>query len=241
MAIGKILVVDDEPGLRQTLVDFLQISQFQVTEAASLAQMWRSLRQDGSVDLILLDLNLPDGDGLHTCQTIRSDFDCGIIIMTGRDDQFDKVLGLETGADDYICKPFELRELLARIRSVLRRVSARFEPVERKRYRFGDWTFDPSNWRLVSEDAGAVQLTQYEALLLGHLLEDAGRPVSRDFLVSSLSGHSHQPFDRSVDNLVSRLRRKLAAKAGGPFEIKAARGVGYQFLGEVRVELMTRQ
>lgn len=239
MTIHKILIVDDEPDLRSATRGMFELNSFEVFEAHTLAQMWITLREKPDIDVVLLDLNLPDGDGLQTCGKIRNEFDCGIIITTGRNDHIDKIIGLESGADDYVCKPIELRELVARARSVIRRSCPPEDLTKKTLYRFSDWTFDPATWKAENRQSGSVAMTRFESLLLQMLLEHAGAPVSRDKLTSSLSGHSAQAFDRSIDNLVSRVRKKLSLTSNGDVAIKSVRGIGYQFSGDVLTEVQT--
>lgn len=233
MSLERILIVDDEPGIRQAVKLALEGAQFTVTEASSLTQMWQIFRQPDPIDLLILDLNLPDGDGLQACQKVRLSHDVGIIMLTGRTDAIDRIIGLEAGADDYMPKPFELRELIARVRSVLRRVKNNGPTHIQVKFYFDGWVFNPSDWTLIHDTLGDVALTQFEAILLEKLLDGHGRAQSRDELTGALVGRHHQPLDRSVDNLVSRVRKKLSMNEDSKNRIKAIRGIGYQFFGSL--------
>lgn len=236
MPVNKILIVDDAADLRHAIREMFEINNFDVFEAHSLAQMWITLRQNPEIDVVLLDLNLPDGDGLQTCRKISTEFDCGLIIMTGRNDHIDKIIGLESGADDYVCKPFELRELVARVRSVIRRARAKSEVSTKSLYSFDDKIFDPTSWKVTNGGTEEVQLTHHESLLLKLLLENAGTQVSRDDLSTTILGHKPRTDDRSIDNLVSRVRKKLHFSTDSQSAILSIRGVGYQFAGDVQIK-----
>ncbi len=232
-----ILVVDDEREIRHILRTALEREAFRVREAGSLHQMWQSIDRDGMPDLLLLDLNLPDGDGLNAASQITSKIDIPIIILSGRGSTVDKVTGLELGADDYISKPFELSEVVARVKSVLRRTVGNTEAHQHTEdcYQFGAWHYDAGNWKLTHPQHGEAALTQFEAKLLHLFLEGRGQALSRQFLADELGGRDYHPLDRSIDNLVSRLRKKLSVDGESGARIRAVRGVGYQFLGDVRV------
>ncbi len=231
---AEILLVDDEPALRDVVRSALEQARFAVHEAGSLTQMWQLLKQRPATNLILLDLNLPDGDALSIAASLRERFEGGVIVITGRSDPVDRIVGLETGADDYLAKPLDLRELIARVRSVLRRVGGLDRGRSHSVYRFDRWTYDAAAWRLSHDEDGDVALTQYEAALLRLFLESNGQTLSRSFLAQSLGGRPHEPQDRSIDNLVSRLRKKLARDPQTGRRIRAVRGIGYQMVGEIQ-------
>ena len=216
-----ILIVDDELEIRHLLRAALEKSAFHVREANSVGALWQSLNRFGHPDLILLDLTLPDGDGIEAAQELRVQYNIPVIMVTGRVDSIDKIIGLESGADDYISKPFDLRELVARVRSVLRR-SGQTTPVQHDMiFVFDDWRYDPNTWALEHADIGPVRLTQYEAKLLHQLLETNGKVLTRKALAEVLGGRDYHPQDRSIDNLVSRLRKKLNAVKGSPDRIRS--------------------
>jgi DNA-binding response OmpR family regulator len=191
--------------------------------------------------LVLLDLGLPGEDGFSIARQLREHHRCGLVIVTGRGDAIDKVVGLEVGADDYVTKPFDLRELLARIKAVLRRTTPA-EPVaspaasvaaSRDVLRFLGWTLDVPARRLMSPDGQDVALTTGEYDLLLAFARHAGRVLSRDFLLENTRGREAGPFDRTIDVQVGRLRKKLEPDAENPQIIKSVRGAGYIFVPPV--------
>ena len=230
----RILVVDDDPGIRRLLTRFLSAEGFDLAAVADGDSMWRKL-QVWPCDLIVLDLRLPGGeDGLGIARQLREESDVALIMLSGRSDCVDKVVGLELGADDYVTKPFDPRELLARIRSALRRSGRlRFhhsapEPAG-KTYRFSGWKLDFGR-RLLTSPAGApVELTSYEFQLLAILVCRPGRPLSRDQIAELIAHRQRGPDDRSIDVLIGKLRRKLNDDPRTPRLIKTVRGVGYLF------------
>ena len=230
-----ILVVDDDPDTREELEQYLTGKGFRVTTADGGAAMRQVLERDAA-DLIILDLRMPGEDGLALTSRIRKSSDAGIIILTGTGDEVDHVVGLELGADDFVSKPADLRQLLARIRSVLRRVGAAsgeragdHPPL----LAFADWTLDLAARQLTSPQGSEVSLTTAEFDLIAGMAKSANRVLSRDQLLEMIHGRDWSPFDRSVDNLVSRLRRKIEADAKDPKLIKTVRGVGYVFTPKV--------
>jgi len=187
------------------------------------------------VDLVILDLKLPDEDGLAIARRLRESLDLPIIILTGRKEEVDRVMGLELGADDYVTKPFSQRELLARIKAVLRRAQTlpRAREPGKGRLGFDRWILDLGRRELVDEAGTGVPLSSGEFRLLTALLERPGMVLSRDQLLDLTRGRSAQPFDRSIDNQVSRLRKKIERDPRNPELIKTAWGDGYSFAGEV--------
>jgi len=184
--------------------------------------------------LVLLDLGLPGEDGFTIARQLREHWHCGLVIVTGRGDSVDKVVGLEVGADDYVTKPFDLRELLARIKAVLRRIApdesssgATVAASARSKFRFADWQLDTSARRLTSPQGQDVALTTGEFDLLCAFAQHAGRVLSRDFLLEQTRGREAGPFDRTIDVQVGRLRKKLEVDAEVPQIIKSVRGAGY--------------
>lgn len=231
----RILVVDDDPEIGALLSRYLSGVGFAVAVASDGAQL-RAQLQESAIDLMLLDLGLPDEDGLSLLRQFRDSWKGPVIVISGRGDSVEKVIGLELGADDYVAKPFDLRELLARIRSVLRRaVPAAPAPEanrEVRRLRFDQFELDLASHRLTRGDV-EVPLTTGEFRLLRALLSRAHQVLSRDELMSALHGREAGPFDRAIDMQLGRLRRKLGDSAARPRLIKAVRGEGYLFAADV--------
>ncbi|MFC3443134.1 response regulator [Sphingobium rhizovicinum] len=224
---ATILVVDDDADIRDLIVGQLQQENYRLLGAANLAELRRYLKEE-PIDLIVLDLNLPDGDGLSLCRELRADgSDVQIIMVTARGSAIDRVLGLELGADDYLTKPFEPRELLVRIRNLLRR--GRHDPAPRTatmRYaQFGPWRLDLQQRRLIAPDDRLVMLSSAEFRLLNRFLEEPNVVLARETLLPERRATA--AFDRSIDLQVSRLRQKLAAIPGGDELILTVRGEGY--------------
>jgi two-component system, OmpR family, response regulator len=236
-----IAILDDEVDITQLLANYLQGHGFRVTQLHSGRALTALMPVDPPA-LVLLDLGLPGEDGFSIARQLREHWRCGLVIVTGRGDAVDKVVGLEVGADDYVTKPFDLRELLARIKAVLRRVAAA-EPAEsiaatqaapaRTRLRFGGWVLDTAARRLTGEQGQDTPLTGGEFDLLCAFTQHAGRVLSRDFLLEQTRGRSAAPFDRTIDVQVGRLRKKLEADADDPQIIKSVRGAGYIFVPPV--------
>ena len=237
-ATVHIVVVDDDPDIRDVVAEYLVNEGFRVSGAAEGAEMRRTLVSD-KVDLILLDLRLPGEDGLSLLKELQLRPEIGVIILTGKDDVVDRVTGLELGADDYITKPFHLRELLARVRSVLRRTpdserSARDKTATGGEVaHFAGWELDRAHRRLRSPSREDVELTSGEFDLLTAFLEHPKRPLTRDQLLDLARGRAAEAFDRSIDVMVGRLRRKLEIDPKRPEIIKTVHGVGYAFAVDV--------
>ena len=230
-----ILVVDDDPEIRHLLRQYLEKNGYQVTAVAEGGGMWMTLERS-RVDLIVLDLMLPGVDGLELCRDLRARSKVPVIMLTARGDEMDRVLGLEMGADDYLAKPFSARELLARIKVVLRRV--RDLPVDPladspERLAFNGWTLDTRTQHLTSPDGLVVPLSQAEFRLLQTLLIHPNRALTRDQLLDLTQGRDARPFDRSIDVLIGRLRRHLSDDAREPELIKTVRGRGYMLAARV--------
>ncbi len=230
VARERVLVVDDDPAICRLLARFLGGEGFEVETVTSGRSMWQRL-ESWPCDLLILDLRLPSGeDGLSLARSIRQQSEIAIIMLTGRSDCVDKVVGLEVGADDYVTKPFEPRELLARIRSVLRRAGSPANGLgHRELLRFAGWTFDVDQRVLTSPDGEPVDLTSYEFELLAALATRPGRPLSRDMILEIIAHRQWGPDDRSIDVLVGKLRRKLNDNPRSPELIKTVRGLGYVF------------
>jgi two-component system OmpR family response regulator len=229
---GQVIVVDDDPSFRQMLTRFLEEHSVPVKAASSRAELNREL-EGVEPGLIVLDIKLGQDDGLDLLRDIRSSSDVPVIVMTGhRSDEIDRIVGLELGADDYLLKPFNPRELLARIRAVLRRQemgrAARARDPERGGYRFGGWRLERRGRRLLDENDAHVSLSKGEYALLLAFLEAPHRPLSREHLLQATRVHE-DIFDRSIDVQVLRLRRKLEPTPRAPRVILTERGVGYVF------------
>lgn len=236
-AAKHVLIVDDEPKVRLLLRRCFEQDGYRVSEAQTEAEVLDCLA-GGCVDLITLDLSLGQEDGLSIARTIRSRMDVPIVMVTGKGDTIDRVVGLELGADDYISKPFHVREVLARVRSVLRRTDAQrkssAEPTENvERYTFDDWLVDFSTLELTSRDGTSRDLTTTDFKLLEVFVKNPKRVLTRDQLMDRLRGHDWAPLDRSIDNQVARLRRKIEREPKHPKLIKTVRGAGYSFTAEV--------
>lgn len=226
---ANILVVDDDPAIRELVRDYLVEHDLQVSTAASGAEMDKVLGSE-MVDLVILDLKLPDEDGLVIARRLREKLDIPIIILTGsRKEEVDRVMGLELGADDYVTKPFSQRELLARIKAVLRRTEVKraARRVETTRaYRFAGWELNTGLRRLKSPGGEMVELTNSEYALLVAFLRSPQKVLSRDQLLESSRLHD-DIYDRSIDVQILRLRRKIEVKANEPKLIRTERGAGY--------------
>lgn len=231
---NHILVVDDDPSIRELLAEYLAENDFRVTTAATGAEMTQAL-QEQVIDLVLLDLRLGGEDGMQLARQLRETRDVPVIILTGKRDEADRVMGLEIAADDYVTKPFSNRELLARIRAVLRRYRVRREAavpavdVKRRAYRFAGWELNLLVRRLTAPDGRRVELSNGEFNLLLALCEAPQRVLSRDQLLELSRLHGAEVYDRSIDVQVLRLRRKIEVDASAPQFIRTERGVGYLF------------
>jgi DNA-binding response OmpR family regulator len=225
-----ILVVDDEAEVRDMLSEFLTGHGFRVVLAASSAEA-RQLMLQAPLELALLDVTMPGEDGLSLAQHFRRNYPVGIILVTAKDDIVDRVVGLEIGADDYVVKPFDPRELLARVRSVLRRTSSTgAAELGQGRVRFGRCVLDLQSHRLYGEDALEVPLTSMEFDLLAAFAQRPNRVLSRDQILSLTQSRDWQPCDRSVDIRVARLRKRIEHDPDKPQVIKTIRGTGYMFV-----------
>lgn len=235
----RVLIVDDEAEVRALLRSGLEPEGFEVSEAKDGAGLMSHLDAH-PVDLVTLDVRLSGEDGFTLAREVRAKHNVPIVMISGKGDMIDRVVGLELGADDYIAKPFHMREVLARIRAVLRRYSA---PASVKapsasadaspRYAFEGWTLDMGRRELKSPGGSPCELTTAEFNLLATFVERPGRVLSRDELMDLLKGHDWTPLDRSIDGLVARLRKKIE-HGECPQLVKTVRGVGYVFAGQVR-------
>ncbi len=228
-----ILIVDDDPRICRLLARFLSQEGFK-TQSAQNGQEMRDAIKAGGIDLVLLDLVLPGDDGLSLARWLRGESQIPIIFLTGKGETVDKVVGLEIGADDYVTKPFEQIELLARIRSVLRRSEGRRETppppaFENEVMHFGGWQLDVAAHRLIAPDGAEVPLTNAQFRLLRALAGAPNRVLSRDQLLDLAWSRDWDATDRTVDIHISQLRRKLRDDADKPQLIKTVRGAGYMF------------
>ena len=238
-----ILIVDDDPQIRALLRRYLEPEGFAIDEAATKNDVDQAFRQH-AYDLVLLDIILEHDSGLEIARAIRAAHRTPIIFITGKSDVVDRIVGLELGADDYIAKPFHLREILARIRCVLRRVSANNADASAfpgfsdaaDCLEFEGWRFYPSARKLLDPDGSETQLTTGEYNLLSALAKRPQRPLSRDQLMTLIAGREWAPYDRAIDSQVRRLRKKLEPDPGAPRLIKTVRGVGYMFAAEVHAD-----
>lgn len=235
----RILVVDDDPEIRSLLSRYLASQGFE-TAVAGCRQAFEDQFESINPDLIILDVMLPDGSGLDICQRLRlSDCVVPLILLTALKEDIDRIIGLEIGADDYLVKPFVPRELSARIRAVLRRSNARNSGLPSvKEYRFAQFVVEPKRRCLFHLDSGPIELTGAEFDLLSIFLSNPGRLLARDDLVKKMQGRTYVPSNRSVDVLVSRLRRKML-QATPELLFRAIRNGGYQLT--VPVEIVYNQ
>jgi two-component system, OmpR family, response regulator len=229
----SILMVDDDAQIRQLLSDYLSDFGMSVVAVGDGKAMQEALKQS-SFDLVILDLMLPGEDGLSLCRSLRAESDIPILMLTARGEAMDRVVGLELGADDYIVKPFEPRELVARIQTILRR--ARGKPESRKEQNeaeFRGWRLNYVLRHLVSPKELVIPLSNAEFRLLTVFIENPNRILTREFLLDSARGRDMDIFDRSIDILVSRVRQKLNDDSRTPTLIKTVRGEGYLFDAKV--------
>jgi DNA-binding response OmpR family regulator len=235
----NVLIVDDEAEVRALLRDYFELEGYRVSEAGDGAAM-RSHLEKHPVTLITLDINLPGQDGFALAREIRAQRNVPIIMISGKQDPIDQVIGLELGADDYITKPFNLREVLARVRAVLRRYQHDERPAasltgqSNDRYGFDGFVLSIPRRELTDANGRVVELTAAEFNLLELLVMRPARVMTRDNIMDALKGHDWSPMDRSIDTLVARLRKKVEGDTDHPRLIKTVRGVGYVFAAEVR-------
>jgi DNA-binding response OmpR family regulator len=245
-----IAVLDDDADITELLGNYLRGQGFRVSETHKGAALM-ALMADDTPDLVLLDLGLPGEDGFAIARRLREHWQCGLVIVTGRGDAVDKIVGLEIGADDYVTKPFDLRELLARIKAVLRRTDGKayagaaaprpptvpgVEPPARECCRFAGWLLDLRARRLHSPAGAEVALTNGEFELLAVFASHPERVLSRDFLLENTRGREAGPFDRTVDVQIGRLRKKIEPDPQDPRILKSVRGAGYILVAPVTRE-----
>ncbi|WP_269219774.1 response regulator [Brevundimonas vesicularis] len=229
-AAPVLLVVDDDREIRNLLSDHLEQHGFRTVKAADGRAMKAAL-EAGPVDLVVLDLNLPDEDGLSLCRGIRAASKTPVIILTARGDPIDRIVGLEMGADDYMAKPFEPRELVARIRTVLRRTGGEATAIEGRHADFSGWSLDIASRALTAPDGRLAPLSGADFDLLHALVRNGGKPLSRE-RIRALSTVADAD-DRAIDLRVSRLRQKLGDDAKAPALIRTVRSLGYMLAGPV--------
>ncbi|MBV7265340.1 response regulator [Erythrobacter ani] len=238
----SVLLVDDEPTLREPLAEYLTGQGFAVTEAQSAAAA-RSALASAAPDIALLDIMMPGEDGLSLCRHLVETRKLPVIFLTARSEPTDRIVGLELGADDYVVKPFEPRELVARIRTVLRRVARGPSPdaeAEDWLYEFEGWQLDPLKRKLCDPEGVTVPVSTAEFRLLRAFLDRPRAVLDRDQLLDMVQGRTAHLFDRAVDNQVSRLRRKIEADTRNPQFIQTVRGGGYRFAADVRRKVPDR-
>ncbi len=225
-----ILVIDDEPKIVKLAQDYLEQSGFRVTAAADGTTALAAARHERP-DLVVLDLNLPGMDGLDVCRALRRDSDVPVIMLTARDEEADRLIGLELGADDYITKPFSPRELVARVRAVLRRAQGGVRTAGL--IRAGDLEIDLNGFR-VSRAGEPIHLTRTEFSLLATLAQHPGQAFSRDQLMDRVYGVAYAGADRSIDAHIKNLRQKIEADPANPRYVLTVYGIGYKFTDEAR-------
>lgn len=234
----KILLVDDDEIFSRIIIRYLANHEFEIHLASNVKTAYEILLKI-NIDLALVDLNLPDGHGFDLSHYIRANTTAGIIIVTGSNEQIDKIVGLEIGGDDYLVKPFEPRELLARIRSVLRRtmmtpnVNAANTIDGKEVAIFENWSCDFAKHELKSPVGKVINLTAYEIKLLYTLLKNDGIVLSRDKLMDEINGRNWNPLDRTIDVLIGKLRKKFISESPGNRFIISIRGEGYKFISKV--------
>lgn len=233
--LPRVIVVEDEGDIREPLVRYLTRNHFQVTAVGS-AEAARQALAAGACDLLLVDIMLPGEDGLSLTREVLATTDIPVMLVTARTEMPDRLAGLDLGADDYICKPFDARELVARMRTVLRRVrrtSPAADAPASARFSFGDWTLEAATRALRRGDGTPRPLTTGEYRLLHALVSAPGRVLSREQLLDLTLGRDAEPFDRSIDNQISRLRRRLEDDPRNPRWIRTIWGAGYMLDAKV--------
>ncbi|MBS7546176.1 response regulator [Ancylobacter oerskovii] len=234
-ATPHIAVVDDNRDIRDLVGKYLQKHDYRVSLAENAAAL-RRLVERNAIDLVVLDLMMPGEDGLSLCRFLRETTQLPVIMLTAMAEETDRIVGLELGADDYLTKPFNPRELLARIKAVLRRVQSlppQRAQIQAKEVRFDRWLLNVGRRELVDQDGMTVPLSTAEFRLLSVFLDHAGLVLSRDQLLDLVVGRNAEPFDRAIDNRVSRLRKKIESDPRAPALIKTHWGGGYSFSAEV--------
>lgn len=230
--MAHILIIEDEPVTRATLASYLDAQGYNVSQAETAEEAEKILEQQ-DVDLLLVDINLPGKDGLQITREQRARSEMGIILVTSRDDEIDRIVGLELGADDYVCKPFNRRELLARLKNLLRRTQD-IRRLSRRIYKFGRFQFDVAARHLQTVTGDSISLTRAEFEVLDMLVSRAGEVASRDALMSRVTHRQYGVNPRTVDVLIRRLRGKLEEDPAHPRVITTVHGEGYVFTAPLR-------
>ena len=231
-----ILIVDDDPEIRRLLVDYLVRNGLEAIAARDGREMWQQFDRH-AVDLVVLDLMLPDTDGLTLCRDLRAKSNTPVLMLTARGEETDRIVGIEMGADDYLVKPFNPRELLARIKSILRRTRAlppNLRPESARCLIFAGWCLDTAGRLLIAPDGVATPLSGGEYRLLRILLDHPNRVLNRDQLTEMIHGREADAYDRAIDVQVSRLRQRLRDESREPELIKTVRGEGYVLAASVQ-------
>lgn len=232
-----LLVVDDDREIRRLLEEYLEQSGYRISSVADGKAMRKAL-ENHRIDLVILDLMLPGEDGLSLCRELRTHSNLPVLMLTARGSEIDRIIGLEMGADDYLSKPFNPRELLARVKSILRRAHSlppNLQSTEATAYRFAGWTLDASARNAIAPDGLVVPLSGAEFRLLSVFLEHPQRVLSRDQILELIAGRESLPFERSIDVLIGRLRKRLQDDGKEPALIKTVRGEGYVLAAQVEV------
>ncbi len=231
---GCVLIVDDDASVREMLAEYLASHGFVTAQAGDGAAM-RAEIERALPDVVLLDLRLPREDGLSLARYLRERYDVGIIMVTGAGEVVDRIVGLEVGADDYVTKPFDPRELLARVKSVLRRTQARpalepSQPPSPQRVKFGRCLLDLASHQMFDAEGAEIPITTMEFELLKVFVEHPGKALSRDRILTLTKNREWDPYDRSIDIRIARVRRKVEVDPDNPQVIRTVRGVGYMYV-----------
>jgi two-component system phosphate regulon response regulator OmpR len=234
MDSGRVLIVDDDAEIRGMLAEYLASHGFEVATAESGTAMREALAR-GTPDVVLLDVRLPGEDGLALARFLRERYELGIIMVTAAGEVVDRIVGLEMGADDYVAKPFDLRELLARVKSVARRIQARprtaaAPPTAPQRVAIGRCALDLKSRQLFGQDGAEIPITAMEFDLLKAFVDHPNQVLSRDRLLTLTRNREWEPFDRSIDIRITRVRRKVEEDPENPKAIRTVRGAGYMFV-----------
>ncbi len=229
-----ILIVDDDPKVRSLLANCFEEESIKTIQAEDEESAMTAVKRKAP-DLVTLDLHLGSENGLDIARNIKAHSDVPIIMVTGKDDVMDRIIGLEVGADDYITKPFHVREVLARVRAVLRRAEGKPDTAENpgKVAKFAGWRVDPDRFEITQPNGSPCVLTTAEFKLLNVFLQHPKRILSREQLMDLVEGGNWAPLDRTIDNQIARLRRKIEEDPANPALIKTVRGVGYSFTTDV--------
>ena len=232
---GRVLIVEDDPAIREMVAEYLGSQGYEVHQAEGGVDMREAIERE-LPDVVLLDIRLPGEDGLTLARYLRERYDVGIIMVTGADGVVDRVVGLEVGADDYVTKPFDPRELLARMKSVMRRLSSPRAPEKAagggggERVAVGRCFLDVAAHRLLDADGQEVPITSMEFDLLKVFTQNPNKVLTRDQILNLTRNRDWEPFDRSIDIRIARLRRKVESNPGEPSAIRTIRGAGYMFV-----------